>query len=66
MPPFTIIHISQCAASPSRWPCAPMLTLTPARDSSCDLARHASRTFQSSSGAVSRRTVLASSNGRGT
>ena len=29
MPPCTIIHISQCAASPSRWPCAPMLTLTP-------------------------------------
>ena len=33
IPPCSNIHISQCTASPSRWPWAPILTMTPERSS---------------------------------
>src|SRR5438046_1849939 len=38
MPPCASIHISQWAASPSRWPWAPSWTLTPASSSRLALA----------------------------
>ena len=65
MPPCTSIQSSQCRPSPSRWPCAPVLTETPSLPSFSAIFASL-KWLNSSSGAIVRRRERGSRTNGGT